>query len=78
MSERYARQKVLPEVGVLLGFAARGYTPLAATVGAVYAHARAGERLAAVGPTIGRFARELLDELPAVVEEMTEEVQPAS
>jgi hydroxyethylthiazole kinase-like uncharacterized protein yjeF len=61
--------------GVLLGFAARGYTPLAATISAVYAHARAGERLAAAGPAIGRFARELLDELPAVVEAMAEEAR---
>jgi hydroxyethylthiazole kinase-like uncharacterized protein yjeF len=61
--------------GVLLGFAARGFTPLAATVSAVYAHAHAGERLAAAGPAIGRFARELLDELPAVIEEMTEAAQ---
>ena len=61
--------------GVLLGFAARGYTPLAATISAVYAHARAGEQLAEKGPAIGRFARELLDELPAVIEAMTEETQ---
>jgi ADP-dependent NAD(P)H-hydrate dehydratase len=64
--------------GLLLGFAARGFTPLAATVSAVYAHARAGERLAAAGPAVGRFARELLDELPAVVEAMTEETQRAT
>jgi ADP-dependent NAD(P)H-hydrate dehydratase len=58
--------------GVLVGFAARGFKPLPAALCAVHAHAVAGERLAASGPSVGRFARELLDELGGCVEEITE------
>jgi ADP-dependent NAD(P)H-hydrate dehydratase len=54
--------------GVLVGLAARGCAPLAAAECAVLAHARAGECLAATGPGVGRLARELVEQLPAVVE----------
>jgi len=64
--------------GVLVGLAARGFPPLAATLGAVYVHAKAGERVAETGPAVGRLARELLDVLPGLVEQLTEEAPRAT
>lgn len=53
--------------GVVAGLVARGASPLAAACWGAVLHARAGERLAErVGP-IGYLARELLDELPALL-----------
>jgi hydroxyethylthiazole kinase-like uncharacterized protein yjeF len=57
--------------GVLVGLAAQGCAALAATLSAVHIHARAGARLARRGPGAGRLARELLDELPALVATLT-------
>ncbi len=56
--------------GLLAGLAAQGCTPLVATLCAVHVHARAGMRLGRHGPGAGRLARELLDELPALVQQM--------
>ena len=56
--------------GVVAGLAARGTDALAAAVWGVHAHALAGDRLARrVGP-IGYLARELLDEIPRVLEQL--------
>ncbi len=53
--------------GVIAGLAARGATPLQASVWGVFLHATAGDRLAAkVGP-VGFLARELLAELPRLL-----------
>jgi hydroxyethylthiazole kinase-like uncharacterized protein yjeF len=53
--------------GALAGLCARGADPLTATLWAVAAHGRAGGRCAArIGP-LGFLARELLDELPALL-----------
>jgi ADP-dependent NAD(P)H-hydrate dehydratase len=56
--------------GVIAGLAARGATPEQAAVWGVHLHAAAGERLAARIGRLGYLARELLDELPAVVTEL--------
>jgi ADP-dependent NAD(P)H-hydrate dehydratase len=56
--------------GVVAGLLARGATPAQAVCWATYLHAAAGDRLAArVGP-VGFLARELMDELPALLIEL--------
>jgi hydroxyethylthiazole kinase-like uncharacterized protein yjeF len=53
--------------GVIAGLSARGADPLTAAVCGVFAHGRAGDRLARrVGP-VGYLARELLAEIPNVL-----------
>jgi ADP-dependent NAD(P)H-hydrate dehydratase len=57
--------------GVVAGLLARGATPDQAAVWGAHLHATAGERLAArVGP-LGYLARELLDETPQVLTELS-------
>ena len=57
--------------GLVAGLAARGATPLAAAVWGVHVHALAGERLARrLGP-LGYLARELLDEIPRLLGELS-------
>jgi NAD(P)H-hydrate repair Nnr-like enzyme with NAD(P)H-hydrate dehydratase domain len=57
--------------GLLAGLAARGADPLQAVVWAAHVHGVAGDRLAArIGP-VGYLARELLDEIPAVLTSLT-------
>ena len=57
--------------GVVAGLLARGATPDQAAVWGAHVHATAGERLAArVGP-LGYLARELLDETPRVLTELS-------
>lgn len=53
--------------GAIAGLAARGATPDQAAVWGAHVHAEAGERLAARVGRLGFLARELLDELPAVL-----------
>jgi ADP-dependent NAD(P)H-hydrate dehydratase len=53
--------------GIIVGLLARGCTPLVATAWGVHLHARAGDRLARrIGP-LGYLARELPDEIPALM-----------
>lgn len=59
--------------GIFGGLAARGAGALAAAVWAPYLHGRAGERLSARVGRIGFLARELLDDVPAVLEELTDD-----
>jgi ADP-dependent NAD(P)H-hydrate dehydratase len=57
--------------GLVAGLLARGADPAQAAVWGAHLHATAGERLAArVGP-LGYLARELLDEAPAVLTELS-------
>ncbi|HYY10248.1 MAG TPA: NAD(P)H-hydrate dehydratase [Kineosporiaceae bacterium] len=57
--------------GIVAGLLARGAEPAQAAIWGAYVHATAGERLAArVGP-LGYLARELLDEAPAVLTELS-------
>ncbi len=57
--------------GVVAGLLARGADPAQAAVWGAHLHATAGERLAArVGP-LGYLARELLDEAPRVLTELS-------
>lgn len=56
--------------GALGGLLARGAEPSQAACWAKYLHASAGERLAARVGSIGFLAREILDELPRVLEEL--------
>ena len=57
--------------GLVAGLLARGAEPAQAAVWGSHLHATAGERLAArVGP-LGYLARELLDEAPAVLTELS-------
>jgi ADP-dependent NAD(P)H-hydrate dehydratase len=57
--------------GVVAGLLARGATPEQAAVWGAHLHATAGERLAArVGP-LGYLARELLEETPRVLTELS-------
>lgn len=54
--------------GIIAGLAARGAEPLQAAAWGVSLHARAGDRLAKrIGP-LGFLAREIPDELPAILE----------
>ena len=48
-------------VGIVAGLAARGATPLGATLWGVHAHGRGGEALAAEHGGLGLLARDLLD-----------------
>jgi ADP-dependent NAD(P)H-hydrate dehydratase len=57
--------------GAVAGLAARGATPLQAAVWGLHLHASAGDRLARSMGRIGFLARELLDELPFVLEQLT-------
>ena len=54
--------------GIIAGLAARGAEPLQAAVWGVYLHASAGDRLAERMGRLGFLARELLDEIPALME----------
>ena len=53
--------------GLIAGLAARGADGVTAAVWASYVHAAAGQRCAARVGTLGYLARELLDEVPAVL-----------
>jgi hydroxyethylthiazole kinase-like uncharacterized protein yjeF len=53
--------------GVIAGLVARGADPLQAAVWGVYVHARAGELLAKRIAPLGFLARELLHEVPALL-----------
>lgn len=53
--------------GVIAGLCARGADPFQAAAWGVFAHAHAGELLAARIAPLGYLARELLDEIPAVL-----------
>jgi ADP-dependent NAD(P)H-hydrate dehydratase len=57
--------------GLAVGFAARGADATTALLWAVHAHARAGRRSAACHGQVGFLARELLDELPPALQELT-------
>ena len=54
--------------GLIGGFIARGATVAQAAAWGVRVHARAGERLAQRAGTLGYLAREILLDVPAVVE----------
>lgn len=56
--------------GLVAGFAARGAAPPAAAVWGVHVHARAGDRLLARVGRTGFLAREIADEIPAVLTEL--------
>jgi ADP-dependent NAD(P)H-hydrate dehydratase len=56
--------------GIVAGLAARGAEPAQAAVWGMAAHARAGKHLASTFSGIGYLARELLDEIPAVLAEL--------
>jgi hydroxyethylthiazole kinase-like uncharacterized protein yjeF len=57
--------------GLIAGLAARGAAPLQAAVWGVYLHARAGERLARRHGLLGYLARELPDEVPALMSQLS-------
>ncbi|MCP9493009.1 MAG: NAD(P)H-hydrate dehydratase [Pyrinomonadaceae bacterium MAG19_C2-C3] len=56
--------------GIIGGLAARTATPLIATVWGVFLHARAGDRLAKRVGGLGFLARELLAEIPGLMEKL--------
>lgn len=56
--------------GIVAGLIARGAEPAQAAVWATHLHGRAGERLAASVGRLGFLARELLPEVPRVLEEV--------
>jgi hydroxyethylthiazole kinase-like uncharacterized protein yjeF len=56
--------------GVVAGLCARGADALTAAVWGVHAHALAGERLASRIGRVGYLARELLDEISCVLDEL--------
>jgi hydroxyethylthiazole kinase-like uncharacterized protein yjeF len=55
--------------GIVGGLAARGADPLTAALWGVYLHGEAGRRLSKSVGRIGFLARELLDEIPALLED---------
>jgi hydroxyethylthiazole kinase-like uncharacterized protein yjeF len=56
--------------GAIAGLLARGATTAQATCWATFLHANAGDRLAARIGRLGYLARELLDQLPAILTEL--------
>jgi ADP-dependent NAD(P)H-hydrate dehydratase len=56
--------------GIITGLAARGSDAVQAAAWGVYLHARAGERLAESMGRLGFLARELLQEIPALMKEL--------
>jgi hydroxyethylthiazole kinase-like uncharacterized protein yjeF len=56
--------------GVITGLAARGATPVQATLWGVFLHGEAGNRLARARGPVGFLARELLAEVPAIMAEL--------
>lgn len=56
--------------GVITGLLARGADPIHAALWGVYLHAQAGERLAVSRGPLGYLARELPDEIPAILGEL--------
>lgn len=56
--------------GVVGGLMARGADPLVATLWGVWVHAEAGDRLAAKRGPLGFLAREIPDEVPAILAEL--------
>lgn len=64
--------------GAIAGIAARGCDPLRATVWGMHAHAVAGDRLAERMGPLGYLARELLNELPAVMADLAGRSAPNS
>lgn len=59
--------------GLIAGLCARGAAPLQSAVWGVYLHARAGERLAQTRGPLGYLARELPDEVPALLAQLSGE-----
>jgi hydroxyethylthiazole kinase-like uncharacterized protein yjeF len=57
--------------GIITGLAARGATPYQAAVWGVYLHARAGDVLAKRMGRLGFLARELLDEVPKIMSDLS-------
>jgi ADP-dependent NAD(P)H-hydrate dehydratase len=57
--------------GVVAGLAARGASPQQAAAWAVYLHGSAGDRLARRIGDLGFLARELLDEIPVVMQRLS-------
>jgi len=57
--------------GLISGLVARGAEPMRAAVWGVYVHALAGERLSERLGTLGLLARELPDEIPRVMHELS-------
>ncbi len=58
------------QAGIVSGLLARGAEPAQAAVWGAYAHARAGERLAASVGLVGYLARELPGQVPMVLSEL--------
>ena len=56
--------------GVIAGLAARGATPVQATLWGVFLHGEAGNRLAQTRGPVGFLARELLAEIPCIMAEL--------
>jgi ADP-dependent NAD(P)H-hydrate dehydratase len=57
--------------GLVVGLLARGAEPAQAACWGTYLHAMAGERLASAVGEVGFLARELVDQVPAVVAELS-------
>jgi NAD(P)H-hydrate repair Nnr-like enzyme with NAD(P)H-hydrate dehydratase domain len=60
--------------GILAGLLARGAAPALAAAWSVYAHAEAGQRLAARNGAVGFLAREIPGEIPRILEDLREGV----
>jgi ADP-dependent NAD(P)H-hydrate dehydratase len=56
--------------GIITGLVARGTEPIAATLWGVFVHARIGEQLSKSVGALGFLARELLQEIPATLEQV--------
>ena len=63
--------------GIITGLLARGVSPILATIWGVFLHAEAGNRLARSRGMLGFLARELLDQVPAIMAEMAGQLPPA-
>jgi hydroxyethylthiazole kinase-like uncharacterized protein yjeF len=57
--------------GIVVGLLARGTTPLPAALWGVYLHAAAGNQLAKTHGSVGFLARELLAEIPRLMDDLS-------
>jgi NAD(P)H-hydrate repair Nnr-like enzyme with NAD(P)H-hydrate dehydratase domain len=56
--------------GIVAGLLARGASPLQAAIWGVYLHGEAGNRLIRVQGQLGFLARELLAEIPRIMQDL--------
>jgi ADP-dependent NAD(P)H-hydrate dehydratase len=62
--------------GIIAGLLARGAAPAQATIWGVFTHGDAGRRMASKRGPVGYLARELLDDIPAILAQTAGQMEP--